>query len=84
MLRIIEGTLPVQRIWLDAAEAREAPLAPSSREISEELRLVLDVLYRNLVRRKGLSPAFAREQLLRTEPFHNFPDLVAALPDPAQ
>ena len=38
-------------------------------------------MYRNLTGRKGLSPALAREQLLRTEPFHNYPDLVMDLPD---
>jgi hypothetical protein len=39
------------------------------------------VMYRNLVNRKGMSPMLAREQLVHTEPFNNFPGLVAALPD---
>ena len=42
---------------------------------------VLDVMYRNMVLQKKLSPALAREQLLRTEPFYNYPKLIAALPD---
>lgn len=81
MLRIIEETIPVQRIWLDTAEARETPRTRFSGEPSEEVLLILTVMYRNMVLRKGMSPARAREQLLQTEPFNAHPDLVAALPD---
>jgi hypothetical protein len=38
-------------------------------------------MYRNLVRRRGLRPAEARERLLLSEPFDGYPDLVASLPD---
>lgn len=81
MLRVIEETIPVQRIWLDTTEARETPRTGFSGEPSEEIIPVLSVVYRNMVLRKGMSPARAREQLLRTEPFNAHPDLVAALPD---
>ena len=46
-----------------------------------EVLSVLMVMYRNLVLRKGMTPHLAREQLLHTEPFDNYPDIVAALPD---
>lgn len=81
MLRVVEETLPVQRIWLDTAEAKETPRTGFSGDPPGEVSSVLEVMFRNLVRRKGLSPAYARQQLLQTEPFHNYPDLVAALPD---
>ena len=81
MLRIIEETIPVQRIWLDTAEARETPRTGFAGESSEEIIQVLSIMYRNMVLRKGMSPARAREQLLRTEPFNVHPDLVDALPD---
>lgn len=81
MLRVIEETIPVQRIWLDTAEARETPLIGFAGEASEEIIPVLSVMYRNMVLRKGMSPARAREQLLRTEPFNRHPELVASLPD---
>jgi hypothetical protein len=81
MLRVIEETIPVQRIWLDTTESKETPRTGFSGSAPSEVVAVLDVMYRNLVDRKGLSPALAREQLLRTEPFHNHPDLVMALPD---
>jgi hypothetical protein len=81
MLRIIEETIPVQRIWLDTTEARETPRTGFAGEPPAEIAAVLSVLYRNMVLRKGLSPAFARKRLLGSEPFNHHPDLVAALPD---
>lgn len=84
MLRVIEETVPVQRIWLDTTEARETPRTNFTGEPPSEVRAVLMVMYRNLVLRKGLSPQLAREQLLHTEPFNSYPDLVAALPDDPQ
>ncbi len=84
MLRVIEETVPVQRIWLDTTEGRETPRNAFSGEPPSEVRAVLMVMYRNLVLYKGVSPDLAREQLLHTEPFDNYPDLVATLPDNPQ
>lgn len=81
MLRVLEETVPVQRIWLDTAEGRETPRTGFSGESPSEVRVVLLIMYKNLVLKKGMSPALAREQLLHTEPFHNHPELVALLPD---
>ena len=84
MLRIIEETVPVQRIWLDTTEGRETPRTNFAGEPASEVRTVLMVMYRNMILRKALSPQLARGQLLHTEPFNNYPDLVAALPDDPQ
>jgi hypothetical protein len=81
MLRILEETIPIQRIWLDTTEAKEVPLSGFSGEPPAEVMAVLKVMYRNMIRKKGLTPESARDQLLRTEPFHNYPYLVAALSD---
>ena len=81
MLRVIEETIPVQRIWLDTTEARETPRTGFEGSASAEVKSVLEVMFRNMVTKKGLSAADARDRLLHTEPFHNYPDLVAALPD---
>jgi hypothetical protein len=81
MLRVVEETVPVQRIWLDTAEAKETPRTGFTASPPAEVRQVLEVMYRNLVRRRGLSPAEARERLLVSEPFDGYPDLVASLPD---
>jgi Histidine kinase-, DNA gyrase B-, and HSP90-like ATPase len=81
MLRVIEETVPVQRIWLDTTESRETPRTGFSGSPPAEVAAVLNVMYRNLIGKKGLSSTSAREQLLRTEPFHNYAELVKALPD---
>ena len=81
MLRIIEETIPVQKIWLDTTEGRETPRTRFSGATTNEVNAVLETMFRNMVARKGLSPYLAKERLLHTEPFQNYPDLVAALPD---
>lgn len=81
MLRVIEETVPVQRIWLDTTENHETPRVNFAEQPSAEVLAVLKVMYRSFVRRKGMSPSLAREQLLRTEPFNIYPVLVAGLPD---
>lgn len=81
MLRVIEATVPVQRIWLDTAEGRDVPRTGFADEAPSEVVTVLRILFRNLVQKKGLSPQLARQQLLRTEPFQHYPDLVSSLPD---
>lgn len=81
MLRVIEETVPVQRIWLDTAESKETPRTGFTADPPEEVRKVLRVLFRNLTERKGYSAARAVEQLLHTEPFHEYPELVAVLAD---
>ncbi len=79
--RIIEETVPVQRIWLDTAETHETPLIGFNETPSDEITEVLKIMYKNLITRKGLTPLAAREKLLLSEPFNNYPDLVASLPD---
>ena len=81
MLRVIEETVPVQRIWLDTTEGKEVPQTGFVGEAPAEVVAVLEVMFRNMIQKKGLSPHLAREQLLRTEPFHHYPDLVRNLPD---
>ena len=81
MLRVIEETVPVQRIWLDAAESKEVARNNFSTSQPDEIATVMGAVYRNLLLYKDLSPARARERLLATEPFNQYPDLVEALPD---
>jgi hypothetical protein len=81
MLRVIEETIPVQRIWLDTVEQKETPRSGFANASQEDVLGVLRVLYNNLVSRKGLAPSLAREQLLHTDPFHQYANLVMALPD---
>lgn len=79
MLRVIEETVPVQRIWLDTAENKETPMTGFAGEPPQEITGVLSTLFRDMVDRKGMSPEIARKSLLTIAPFQNYPDLVARL-----
>lgn len=79
MLRVIEETVPVQRIWLDTAENRETPRTGFEGEPNAAVIEVASVLFNDLIERKGLSAEDARKSMLRTEPFQKYPMLVAEL-----
>lgn len=79
MLRVIEETVPVQRIWLDTAENKETPRTAFEGEPSNAVIEVATVIFHDLIDRKGLSEEEARRSLLRTEPFHKYPTLIASL-----
>ncbi len=81
MLRVVEETVPVQRVWLDTAENKEMPRTGFAGEPPERVAEVLVTLYGDMLGRRGMSPEAAKRALLATEPFQNWPDLVAALPD---
>lgn len=79
MLRVIEETVPVQRIWLDTAENKETPRTSFEGEPNAAVIEVASVLFKDLTERKGLSLEEARKSMLRTEPFQKYPSLVAKL-----
>lgn len=79
MLRVIEETVPVQRIWLDTAEDKETPRTGFGGESPKEVMTVARTLFNSMVRRKDMAPELARASLLRTEPFDQYPELIAAL-----
>jgi hypothetical protein len=79
MLRVIEETVPVQRIWLDTAENKETPRTGFDGEPNAAVVEVATVLFDDLIERKGLSVEEARKSMARTEPFQKYPALVAKL-----
>ncbi len=79
MIRVVEETVPVQRIWLDTAENKETPRTGFAGELSEDVRKVLATLFRDMVTRRGWDVERARAKLLATEPFQDYPALVNAL-----
>lgn len=81
MLRVVEATVPIQRIWLDTAESKDTPRAAFEGEPPESVVEVLEALYEDMTGRLNMSGAAAKKRLLSTEPFHNYPALVSALPD---
>ena len=80
MLRVIEETVPVQRIWLDTVEGKETPRTSFAAEPPDALLDVLATIYRSMIER-GMTPQAARKRLLLTEPFDGFPEIVNALTD---
>lgn len=81
MLRVVEETVPVQRIWLDTAENRETPRTGFAGEPHEKVLAVLETLYQDMIGRRGMSPVLAKKTLLVTDPFQNYPGLVTGLTD---
>jgi Histidine kinase-, DNA gyrase B-, and HSP90-like ATPase len=79
MLRVIEETVPVQRIWLDTAENKETPRTDFEGEPNEAIVEVAQVLFDDLIEHKGLTVNEARKSLSRTEPFQKYPALIAKL-----
>lgn len=79
LLRLIEETVPVQRIWLDTAEDKETPRTGFSGASEREVLETLNAMFEALVEYRGLSPDEARERLGRTKPFDMYPALVSSL-----
>jgi len=79
MLRVIQETVPVQRIWIDTAENKEIPRTAFAGEAPEAVIAVMRTIYNDMVGRRGMTPDLAKRALLSTEPFQNFPALVANL-----
>jgi len=82
MIRSIEETVPVQKIWLDVAESDDIPQLGFSNEpysAPDGLTEVLNTVLNDLLTRQGLSYEAAQKRLLITEPFQKFPDIVSEL-----
>lgn len=84
LLRMLEDTIPVQRIWLEASEVdyqdKHAHVDPPDMAVLG----MLETLYHNLVTKGGMSPDSAKDKLLNTEPFDLYPDTVKNLPNLGQ
>lgn len=80
MLHIVEATVPVQRIWMDALD--HADFQPGSdSDIDPHLLAALRSLYSHLVRDLGIAPSEAKGRLHAIEPFNAHPAEIEALPE---
>lgn len=68
-LRIIEETVPVEQIWLDAAEKRDGTSRPFHGSTNRQIRTVIEIAYRALRRNRGATHEEALELLLGCEEF---------------
>jgi hypothetical protein len=79
LFRLLEETLPVQRIWIDTAEEKETPrtgfIDAGEPEVIETLR----ALFESLTQYSHLTVHEARARLLRTPPFGAYAKLVNTL-----
>jgi len=82
MLRVIEETVPVQKIWLDTTENKDTPVTSFASSSDEAILKVMNTLYKNLVVRKGMVIEDAKARIASTDPFQNFPHLISQLSDP--
>ncbi len=74
--------VPVQKIWLDTAEQKETPVTSFASSSDESVLGVMKTLFNDMIVRKGMSSEDARARLSCTDPFQNFPHLIAQLSQP--
>lgn len=79
LLRLIEETVPVQRIWLDTAEQNDTPKGDFVAAPTAEIVDTLTSMFEALVEFRGMDPDEARQRLARTPPFDQYPEIVAEI-----
>jgi hypothetical protein len=79
IFRIIEETVPVERIWLDVTASTETGTIEEEQVDLSTVENVLRIIFSQFVNGEGLSPEEAKRRILLTEPFHRYPDLVENL-----
>jgi hypothetical protein len=78
ILRLLQESIPVQKIWLDAADSEQNNLNPYD-GITSELKNDLNKTYRILL--TTMSSSRAKETLKVIEPFNRFENLIDELID---
>ncbi len=78
-LRIIEVTVPVERIWLETAERGEVKEAPTGLEAPAEIVAIARALVNRWTGKIGMTLPHALEQLSKTAPFQMYPGIARQL-----
>jgi hypothetical protein len=81
VFNIVEATVPVQKIWLDEAEHPDGQTPLRESLPTDVVRDVLEVVYSALRTTRGLTHDGAVHELLVSEPFNSYPELVYSLAD---
>lgn len=79
LFRLLEETLPVQRIWIDTAEEKETPRTGFADAGETEVMETLRALFESLTQHSRLTSHEARARLLRTPPFGTYAKLINTL-----
>jgi hypothetical protein len=82
MFRLLEETLPVQRIWVDTAEEKETPRVGFTDAKDEDVLATLRPLFHAIIFGSKITPDEARDRLRRTPPFSRFSHLIDILDTP--
>ena len=76
LFRLLEQTVPVEKIWIDTVEQGELPALPLSEETREQRRDFAKKLLNILSKAGGVDEACARQQLKRMSPFDQYPEII--------
>jgi hypothetical protein len=82
IFRLLEETLPVQRIWVDTAEERETPRVGFTDAKDEDVLSTLQSLFHAIIVGSKITPDEARDRLRRTPPFIRYTHLIDTLDAP--
>jgi hypothetical protein len=80
LLRLLEETVPVRQIWLDAAQTPDGHARPFEEVVDREVMQVMTQVYAAM-RRAGHPPEDARERVAAMDAFAAHPHLIATLAD---
>lgn len=80
LLRLLEETVPVRQIWLDAAQKPDGHAKPFEEVADRYVKQVMTLVFQAL-RRAGHSPAAAKERVATMDAFVGHPQLIATLAD---
>lgn len=79
MLKVIELTVPVQKIWLDTVEKGDIQGSATTNASPDEIKNILEPMYEYFVKKVNIPPFEAKERLLKMEIFRNFPEIIEKL-----
>lgn len=79
LLRLIELTVPIQRIWLDSVESGDKPVAEADLPPLEEVVPLVKTLRDSLCTAYGMDADAARNAVLGQWPFSEYPQLHSLL-----
>jgi hypothetical protein len=80
LLRLLEETVPVQQIWLDAADQPNGHGRPFETAAEKDVQWVMTQVYAAM-RKSGLTSAEAKERLASMEAFASYVHLIKQLPE---
>lgn len=79
LLVTLEETVPVQQIWLDAAERSEESARPFQEVDGEVLSRAIELTYKALRRKEGFTMEAARQYLINMDAFIDYPDVIESV-----